>query len=127
MHGTHGNWMTLWIVATLAVSGLCNQQGGTHAAAAADDNSTTQTEAHETHGIHVVSWRFDELSAPVIISVFMLAVSILKVRELSSVRTLSVVSKRRRFWFANFGKQCIFKGAKERNACMVPRFHRWGD
>ena len=52
--------------------------------ATVNGENTTEHEVEEEeehHGIHIVSWRFEELSAPVIISVFMLAVSILKVCE----------------------------------------------
>ena len=44
-------------------------------------NHTGNDTEHEDHGIHIVSWRFSEISGPIIISIFMLAVSILKVSK----------------------------------------------
>ena len=44
-------------------------------------NHTGNDAEHEDHGIHIVSWRFSEISGPIIISIFMLAVSILKVSK----------------------------------------------
>ena len=57
------------------------------------NNSTNHTgndTEHEDHGIHIVSWRFSELSGPIIISIFMLAVSILKVSKYHEHKRIAV-------------------------------------
>ena len=79
------------------------------------NNSTNHTgndTEHEDHGIHIVSWRFSELSGPIIISIFMLAVSILKVSKYHEHKRIAVadpgfspggcVKSQNCYYFSNF-------------------------
>ena len=79
---SHFILISVCVILTLSnnvVVGNINQPTTTLATDSA--NHTGNDTEHEDHGIHIVSWRFSELSGPIIISIFMLAVSILKVSK----------------------------------------------
>ena len=46
-----------------------------------DNHSSEHHEHHEYHGIHVVSIKFDYVKQPLIVSLFMIAVTLIKIGE----------------------------------------------
>ena len=73
-------WIILWIFVTIPNMVLSNSPDNTREVTLDNDTAGNHS-VHEQHGIHIVSWRWSELSVPILASFLVLAVSLLKVSE----------------------------------------------
>ena len=75
-------WITSWMILTFPLLILGNnpdiQVENTVESTETPGNQTDHPD-HEPHGIHIVSWKWEELWEPVLAVILILAVSLLKV------------------------------------------------
>lgn len=75
-------WITSWMILTFPLLILGNnpdnQAENTVESTETPGNQTDHPD-HEPHGIHIVSWKWEELWEPVLAVILILAVSLLKV------------------------------------------------
>ena len=88
LNWTTSLWILSWMILTFSPLILSNnpdiQVENTVESTETPGNQTDHP-GHEPHGIHIVSWRWEELWQPVLAVILILAVSLLKVGKYQNI------------------------------------------